>query len=388
MLHRIIGEDVQFLTELDPKLHNIKADTSQIEQILLNLVINAREAMPKGGELRIQTQNISLSSDSASLYNLAEGSYVQLRISDTGCGIPPESVSKIFEPFYSTKEISKGTGLGLSTVYGIVSHNGGKILVDSTVGQGSTFTILLPITTEVQITHTFEEMEASFKGDGELVLLVEDDSSVRRLMKKNLVNLGYKIAETDSGEQALKLLQTGLNPDLMITDIVMPGIDGYELCNMAKSILPHLKIILISGYSESTLQDSDSTAPHYPYIQKPFTIENLAKQVKNSLPKNLWQAKLNILMIDDDEDIRILVKRSSAKRGHEFCGAASLDEALYALQTQVFDIILVDMHIPGSDGISIISKIRESGYTTPIMILSGTLFQMEEAEIEKYQIAS
>jgi len=378
MLSRIIGENISMVFMPDKDLWNIHADLGNIEQLLLNLIINAKEAMPQGGTLKIETKNHlrdTQGEDQKDQYQIC------VRIGDSGIGIEKSEITKIFDPFYSTKSKSKGTGLGLSTVYGIVHQMNGTITVTSIVGEGTSFDILLPATLEKVALPESSDEAVELMGNGEHILIVEDDIPILRMIGKAASRNGYKTSLANSAEQALKLLDSGILPQLLITDVVLTGINGFELANRITQKLPTIKVILISGYASDNINEQILAHQSYHFLQKPFTSFSLASQIKKVL--SLSTAKqLSFLMIDDDENIRILMQRACHKRSHRFAGAGNITEALVQLATYSFDVLLVDMILRADDGISVLRAIREKGFSTPAMIISGVLVELP-SEIQK-----
>lgn len=286
MLRRMIGEDIELITQLRQDLWEIKTDPGQIEQVILNLAVNARDAMPKGGKLTIETSNIEV--DKEDVHSHADtipGQYVMLSLSDTGIGMTREVREKIFEPFFTTKEKGKGTGLGLSTVYGIVKQSGGNILVYSELGKGTTFKIYLPRAEEEE---KFIEREVilprSLQGS-ETILIVEDEEKVRGVIHSILRKNGYSIIEASNAEEAFRLAQQGSNHPihLLLADVVMPGINGKELADRLRLQCPEMKVIFMSGYTDRTIIEEDILKKGIPYIQKPFTSNGLANKVREVL---------------------------------------------------------------------------------------------------------
>ncbi len=375
MLGRLVGEDIELTSQMAGDLGNIKVDIAQIEQVLMNLVINAREAMPSGGRLFIETSNVVIEQSSAETdLGLEPGEYVLLSITDTGCGMDKETSNRIFEPFFTTKHNNLGTGLGLSTVYGIVNQSEGIIKVDTEPGKGTTFAIFFPRTDEELMPELEENDAMELYGNGEHIVVVEDDTAMGALTKKMLKKLGYRITLFENSEEAiLNIVEGGLVPDLVITDVVMPGINGKELTDAIHKTLPELKVIFMSGYTDSVILEHGVMNRDTSYIQKPFSKESIAKKIKYMLKiKTNPNSKIaHILMIDDDENILTIYSRAFLQRGHILTGASNLKAALELLAKQPFVVILVDMNIPGTDGISIITEIRKAGYSTPAFIVSG-----------------
>lgn len=285
LLRRLIGEDIQLVSKLDPTNGRLRADQAQLEQVLVNLVVNARDAMPKGGTLTIETAQVELTrSPVYHLTPLMPGLYVRLAVSDTGCGMDRNTQSHIFEPFFTTKGEGKGSGLGLSTVFGIVTQCGGAIDVTSRVGQGTRFDLYFPsVESDILTTAPTQPVGQPQRGT-ETILLVEDDPSVRTLVRDELRKLGYRVLEAKNGVEACLLAtqQTGL-VQLLLTDVVMPGMGGRELAQHLSVIKPDLRTLFISGYMDDVGIMAGQEEGTSSFLQKPFTPEVLARAVRNLL---------------------------------------------------------------------------------------------------------
>jgi PAS domain S-box-containing protein len=292
MLRRLIGEDINLSTNLAPDLWLVKADPGQIEQVLLNLAVNSRDAMPQGGKLSISTANTVLDEEFASVNSLfRSGDFVMLAVEDTGCGMDETTQSHIFEPFFTTKEIGKGTGLGLATVYGIVSQSNGHIDVSSHTGQGTTFRIYLPrhrIPTAPAVASTSQlddgrTLPPELRGT-ETVLLVEDEEMVRNLARDILRQAGHTVLEARHGSEAIRICeQYGAPIHLIVTDVVMPEMGGIELMRRIKSLRPHVKFLYISGYTDDALIRQGIRTDEVSYLPKPFTRKDLITKVRGIL---------------------------------------------------------------------------------------------------------
>ncbi|MCL5746076.1 MAG: PAS domain S-box protein, partial [Acidobacteria bacterium] len=284
MLRRLIGEDIELVTVPDPDLGAVRADAGQIEQVIMNLAVNARDAMPTGGKLIIETANVEIDASLAEPSTLAAGPYVRMAVSDTGVGMDPETLAHIFEPFFTTKEQGKGTGLGLSTVYGIVKQSGGDVWVYSEPDRGTTFKIYLPRIAE---NVTRQEPQTSPPGGArgtEAILLVEDEGAVRSLITQILKNSGYSVLEAENGEEALRICQQHAGViDLAIADVVMPGMSGRELTASLRRSRPDMKIMQMSGYTETARMERGGLENGMIFIQKPFSPQLLRQKVREAL---------------------------------------------------------------------------------------------------------
>jgi len=290
MLRRLIGEDVELSIIKGWDLKNVKADRGQIEQVLMNLAVNARDAMPRGGKLVIETSNLELNRRLPQPPYVHAGDYIVLSVSDTGCGMGRETQAHIFEPFFTTKEIGKGTGLGLSTVYGIVKQGGGYISVYSEVGQGTTFRIYLP-QCDARTGSDVQPLSAPVLFGTETVLLVEDDDALRALGIHSLQRHGYKVLDAANGSQAMDIAEKHAGPiHLLLTDVVMPGFSGPELANGLLSFRPEMKVLFMSGYTYELIVGHGVLDKEVTLVEKPFSIDLLLRTVREVLDGKLANA--------------------------------------------------------------------------------------------------
>jgi signal transduction histidine kinase len=282
MLPRVIGAHIKTTTKLSPGLHGIKADVGQLEQVLLNLVLNARDAMPAGGTITIETTNEeAVASETGP--SLKPGRYVVLAVTDTGTGMDAATRARAFEPFFTTKPTGKGTGLGLATVYGIVEQSGGAIGVDTEVGRGTTIRIYLPAASEEAAAESPVEAHPPDVGGTETVMVVEDNEAVRVLARRSLRQRGYTVIEARSAEQALDWIARGATPDLLLTDVVMPGMSGPELAARLSEQHPRMRVLYMSGYSYDAAKAHGTFWEGAALLQKPFTPKQLAEHVRRTL---------------------------------------------------------------------------------------------------------
>jgi len=283
MLMMTRGEDVTLSVTSEKKIGKVKADPGQIEQILMNLCVNARDAMPGGGTIGIDIRNVVIESPDESLSSPPPGSYVMLSVSDTGSGIAAENLAYIFEPFFTTKEPGKGTGLGLATVYGIIKQSGGHINVRSKPQAGTTFIIYLPLVQEKE-TPLVETPEIASRGGSETILLVEDEDALRRVAAALLKSAGYTVFAADSADEALKLaVSSNQHIDLIITDVVMPKMSGPELCGRLQEMRPRMRMLFMSGYAGDQLKNYSQFAQRIGLIEKPFSKQSLLNKVRSVL---------------------------------------------------------------------------------------------------------
>jgi len=284
MLRRLIGEDVDLRLNLAPDVGNVRADPGQLEQVIANLVVNARDAMPEGGKLLIETVNADLTEQYADMHRpVMAGAYVMIAVSDTGVGMDEATKARIFEPFFTTKEKGRGTGLGLSTVYGIVKQSGGYIWAYSEVGRGTTFKVYLP-RVDALAAQVAAPREAGTLTGSETVLLAEDDPMLRPLAKTLLQKLGYTVLEAENADQAVALAAAHPAPiHLLVADVVMPGASGRELARRLAASRPDMKVLYVSGYTDDAIVHHGMLEPGLSFLQKPFTPAALARKVRDVL---------------------------------------------------------------------------------------------------------
>jgi two-component system cell cycle sensor histidine kinase/response regulator CckA len=289
MLRRLIGEDIDLVTLPAPDLGLVKVDPGQFEQVLVNLAVNARDAMPNGGKVTIETAKVTLDWSYAQNHaEVAPGDYVLLAVSDTGTGMTSDIKDHIFEPFFTTKDVNKGTGLGLATCFGIVKQSEGHIWVYSEPEHGTTFKVYLPqIREEKTSSSSRQDENAGLPRGNETVLLVEDEQAVRELAARMLHQQGYHLLVADNGHEALRLVEERAeqNIDLVVTDVVMPQMGGKALTSRLKFIRPNIKVLYTSGYAENAIVHHGVLEPGINFLQKPFSPEKLVRKVREVLDK-------------------------------------------------------------------------------------------------------
>jgi len=346
MLRRLVGEDIELITSLEPSLGQVLADPGQIHQVLMNLAANARDAMPGGGRLTIATANVTFGSGHAAApAGLKTGPYVKLAVSDSGVGMPEEVRQHIFEPFFTTKGEGEGTGLGLATVYGIVRQCHGWIDVRSQPGLGTMFTIHLPCidappAVNVLATPSFESLRGS-----ETILLVEDQAEVRALAAEVLEHCGYHVLRAAMGGEALLLAEQHQGPiHLMLTDLVMPRMTGRELAQRLLPLRPNMRVLFMSGYADSLDPHRGILEPGSDCLSKPFTPDELARKVRSVLGAQRQPAK--ILVADSDEGVRGLLENVLAGAGYEVVLAHDAARTAEAIRLHAPGLVITSFALP------------------------------------------
>ena len=370
MLRRIVGEDIEMAIDLDPESGRVMADMGQLHQVLMNLVVNARDAMPSGGRLTLRSSRTRLDADAAAQFpGMAPGDYVVLEVTDSGVGMSEEIRQKLFEPFFTTKPEGTGTGLGLSTVYGIVRQAGGWIQVESQPGMGATFRIGLPWLAQSGPPSEAAELPALRLEGWETILVVEDEDEVRRFALAVLKSFHYRTLEARSGGEALLIVENHSGPiHLMLTDVVMPQMTGKQLVDRLRTVRPEMKVLYMSGYAADMIsrQGLDSETG---YIEKPFRPEALARKVRTVL--GVVPSAPKVLVVDDELSIRGLFARVLQGGGYEVAVACDGLEARKALESGSFDLMITDLVMPESEGIETIQAIRKSHADVKIIAVSG-----------------
>jgi PAS domain S-box-containing protein len=371
MLRRLIGEHIDIATRLDPSLGLVVADRGQMNQVLVNLAINARDAMTAGGTMLIATANVEVErNDAPPQKNAGPGSYVRLSVADTGVGMSAETVQHIFEPFFTTKGIGIGTGLGLSTVYGIVEQSGGWVRVDSRPGEGSVFQVYLPRVDGVAEAGAAAPPQVDLPGGAETVLVVEDQTEVRRLALRILKNNGYDLLEAANGPEALALSRSYPGPiHLLVTDVVMPGMTGRELATRLAETRPQIKVLYISGYTADAIGHEGVLDPGVAYLSKPFTPAQLAVRVREILCQSKTLGR--ILVVDDDDAVCGFLQETLSGAAYEVLTARDGRAAMQLAADREFDLVLMDLVMPGQEGLETIGQLRRDHPSVRIVAISG-----------------
>ncbi|WP_226951329.1 response regulator [Rhizobium terrae] len=394
LLRRTLGEDIEIETIRSGGLWNVLVDPTQIENALLNLAINARDAMEGGGKLTIEAGNAFLDDNYVRQHaDVPAGQYVMLAVTDTGTGMPPEVVEQVFQPFFSTKPVGKGTGLGLSMVYGFVKQSGGHVKIYSEVGQGTTVKIYFP---RVQRSEDLVT-EADFgpvTGGTETILVAEDDEQVRTTVVEMLGDLGYAVLKAKDAAGALSVIESGVLVDLLFTDVVMPGaLKSTELARHARERLPDIAVLFTSGYTENSIVHGGRLDPGVDLLSKPYTREALARKIRHVLNgqqhRNRVRATLStkplpsaasrspamprysVLLVEDDFLIRMSTADLLGEFGHEVAEASSAEEALSMLQERHFDVVVTDLGLPGISGGAFAHEARRLSPEIGIVFATG-----------------
>ncbi len=367
MFERMVGEDVQVVTELEPEPSRVMADPGQLHQVLMNLVVNARDAMPAGGRLTLRSARVDLDA-AAAIPGAAPGQYMVLEVSDTGVGMSEEIQQHAFEPFFTTKA-DRGTGLGLSTVYGIVRQAGGWITVESQPEMGATFRIGLPVLAGLAAEEATWQPRFRLEGT-ETILVVEDQDEVRRLAVALLKKFRYRVLEAPSGEEALLLAQSHHGPiHLLLTDVVMPYMTGRQLADRLTSVRPEVKVLYMSGYTADVIARQGVLEPGIEYVQKPFATEALALKVRTILGPPPPAAR--VLVVDDEEGIRRLFARILTSAGYDVSVASDGCQAQQVLAAGSYDLVITDLVMPNREGIETIQAIRKEYPKLKVIAVSG-----------------
>jgi signal transduction histidine kinase/DNA-binding response OmpR family regulator len=368
MLRRALGDGVEIETMISGGLWNTFVDSVQVENALLNLAINARDAMEGHGNLTIEAGNVHLNGDYAARHaDVAAGEYVMITVTDTGCGIPSDIVARVFEPFFTTKPEGQGTGLGLSMVYGFVKQSGGHIQIYSEPDHGTAVRIYLPRTPEFETAETNIET-GSAMGGTETILLVEDDEEVRGTVVDMLSELGYRVLKARDAQSGLAIVESGVHIDLLFTDVVMPGLlRSPELARKARERLPNVAVLFTSGYTATAIIHSGRLDDGIELLSKPYTREALARKIRYVL-RNERQP---ILVIDDDCDLRLLMQDALQAEGYKVSVAGDGEQGIKLQRKQPASLLITDIFMPNKEGVETIRDFRQEFPNVPIIAMSG-----------------
>ena len=387
LLRRALGELISVEMVIDGGLWNTLVDANHLENVVLNLAINARDAMPGGGKLTIELANATLDSHYHALPDdVPEGQYVMLAITDTGTGMPPEVRDRAFEPYFTTKPEGEGTGLGLSMAYGFIKQSGGHMRLYSEVGHGTTVKAYLPRSTE-PVAEVAPSTPQAVIGGSETILVVEDDKRVQSTVVEMLTELGYAVLRADDAESALAILRSGVKIDLLFSDVVMPGTTrSVDMARMAARIVPGLKVLFTSGYTHNAMVHGGRLDPGVHLLSKPYSREQLATKVRRMLLKphaaqsrreasadesRTAASPLSLLLVDDETQTREAVSELLAQTGHEVLQAADAEEALGVLDARPVAILITDVQLPGDSGIELAREARRRNPDLRVVLASG-----------------
>jgi PAS domain S-box-containing protein len=378
LLRRAVGEDIDLAIRLEPELSAVLADPSQMSQVLLNLVVNAREAMPSGGRLTIETANVPLAEAYARRRpQVSPGKYVRLTVSDSGVGMNADTLSRMFEPFFTTKHA--GTGFGLATVHTIVTQAKGSIETYSEPGKGTTFKIYLPAHESDGAPDRHPAPPAVARPGSETILLVEDQVDVRRLLRAALHKYGYTVLEAANAREALRKAQEYSRPiHLLLTDVVMPHMSGKELADRLAPSRPGMEILFMSGYTEHAIDHQGILDRGVEFIQKPAAPNELALKIRELLDRR--QSSGAVLVVDDEEAVRHLLQRLLESGGYRVVTAADGKDAEKKAAAEDFDVAIVDIVMPGQEGIETIQSLLRKRPALKVVAISGAAYRHQYLE--------
>jgi signal transduction histidine kinase/CheY-like chemotaxis protein len=401
LLRRTLGEPIEIETVVDAGLWNTVVDPAQTENALLNLAINARDAMADGGKLTIELGNASLNDDYAAQHaDVTPGQYVMLAVSDTGSGMPPEVIARVFEPFFTTKPEGRGTGLGLSQIYGFVKQSGGHIKIYSEVGHGTTVKIYLPRTRREQ-DWVAAEATGPIEGGSETVLVVEDNAEVRRGAVEVIGSLGYRVREAAEPAAALKLLAGSEPVELLFSDVIMPGgMAATEFAARARALKPRIAVLFTSGYTENAVIHNGRLDPEVHLLSKPYRRDELARKLRAVLaesarggngaqpgpgngagPNAAETPRLRVLVVEDDTIVRATTVDMLAELGHAVEEAGAGREALARLDGGRLDLLVTDLRLPDMRGDELAAEVRRRRADLPVIFATGYDSRTAEATL-------
>ena len=395
ILHSAVGQGIELEALIDEGLWNTSVDPNSMENALLNLAINSRDAMSGQGKLTINAANVVLGESFVRLHpDVSAGEYIRLAVSDTGCGMSQETADRIFEPFFTTKESGRGTGLGLSMVYGFAKQSGGHMTVETQVGEGTTISIYLPRSLETEMI-TEPAGEHRLIGGTETILLVEDDDSVRDTTFNLLSELGYTVIQAPDAEEALAKVKEGHHIDLVFTDVVMPGaMNGHDLALQVANLRPEILVLFTSGFVQDTVFQNGRLLNGVQLISKPYTQVELANKLREVIGRegkplaqrsdraerepNSNRVKsveatdgLRLLVCEDDALIRMDITDMLRDAGHHVFESSSADGALTLLKTEKIDMLITDVGLPDRTGLELAEEARELNSELPVVFATG-----------------
>jgi signal transduction histidine kinase/DNA-binding response OmpR family regulator len=396
LLRRALGESIDIETVVAGGLWTTLVDPHQLENVILNLAINARDAMQGNGRLTLELGNAMLNDDYiAGIPELRPGQYVVLAISDTGCGMPPDVIARAFEPFYTTKPEGQGTGLGLSMAYGFVKQSDGHIQIYSEPGSGTTVKVYLPRSTQPEV-ETADRRSMTMVGGSETILVVEDDLAVQTTVVDILSGLGYRVLRANDGQSALTIIQSGVPVDLIFTDVVMPGpVRSIEMTRQARQLCPDIQVLYTSGYTQNAIVHGGRLDPGVELISKPYRREELARKLRSMLNgaaqptpvpaaapapapasgpaagASAASSQLSILVVEDNDDARSILLELLNVLGHQTEEAGTAEEALRICARRSFDVLLTDFKLPGMTGLELARQVHQANKATRIVFSSG-----------------
>jgi PAS domain S-box-containing protein len=399
MLHRALGERIDVEIIVSDQLWNSFVDEAQVESAILNLAINARDAMDGQGRLTIEVSNADVDEFYARRHpGLEPGQYVTLSVTDSGCGMSPEITNKIFEPFFTTKEVGKGTGLGLSMVYGFVKQSGGQVTVYSEEGHGTTFRMYLPRSIE-EAEAPNENVSGAIIGGTENILVVEDDEDVRSTVTGLLKELGYRVLSAEDAAAGLAIIESGARIDLLFTDVVMPGkLQSREMADRAKLLLPDIAVLFTSGYTENSIVHAGRLDDGVSLLSKPYSRDALARRVRECIDRaktdgqsNMTNCRaignarksLRILLVEDEALIRLAALEMLGELGHETKGCSTGTEAITLLNASAFDVLITDLGLPDVPGHEIVAQAQARWPDMQIVIATGDAPERDERNSSK-----
>ncbi|HEX8440911.1 response regulator, partial [Archangium sp.] len=397
LLRRTLGEEVELVTSTSNDLWNTALDPNQFENVIINLAVNARDAMNGTGKLTIEVGNAVLDEHYCRMHpEVLPGQYVLLAVSDTGSGMTPEVMERAFEPFFTTKPEGRGTGLGLSMVYGFVKQSGGHLKLYSELGHGTTIKLYMPRAVEAESVDA--KVDAGpIEGGTETILVVEDDAEVRTTVVEMVSELGYRVLKAVDAQSALVILESGVPIELLFTDVVMPGpVRSPELARQAKALHPDIEVLFTSGYTENAIVHGGRLDAGVQLLSKPYSREELARKLRQLLngrqqrlavrapprvesapapsarpPAPAASRRLRVLLVEDDEDVRSSASELMDLLGHEVLAVTSAEEARGAMAASGFDVLFTDVSLPGASGVDLAREVADRKTGMKVILASG-----------------